>query len=192
MNYIKKFEKNERKTPLISPYSQYIKKIKDVNKYSDNTSLTSREKEINTLSEYENKNKISNHISHLNNYIKNNSNDLIYNNFINYKKIEKNMPISNSLKNINYYGRKNEISNPELFYKRSDLNYYRYREEQRKFGDYNYNIVLNKNKSRFIKKEPDINPFNPKIDLYKIGKSSLSHNIILKPEEFYGYFKDSF
>ena len=192
MNYIKKFEKNERKTPLISPYSQYIKKIKDVNKYSDNTSLTSREKEINTLSEYENKNKISNHISHLNNYIKNNSNDLIYNNFINYKKIEKNMPISNSLKNINYYGRKNEISNPELFYKRSDLNYYRYREEQRKFGDYNYNIVLNKNKSRFIKKVPDINPFNPKIDLYKIGKSSLSHNIILKPEEFYGYFKDSF
>ena len=206
LKYIKKFDNNDRKTPLISPYSLYIKKIKDVKKYSDNTSLTSREKESNDLNleinRFDNRNKYininnSNSMISINNnenndsyIIKNNSYKDIYSQKNNNEKFTKDMPISKSLKNIKYYGRKNEISNPELFYKRSDENFYRYREEQRKFGDYNYNIVLKKNKSRFIRKEPDINPFNPKIDSYKIGKSSLPHNTILKPEDFYGYYNN--
>ena len=32
LNYITKFDNNDRKTKLISPYSLYIKKIKDVKK----------------------------------------------------------------------------------------------------------------------------------------------------------------
>ena len=189
INYMKKFENNDRKTPLISPYSLYIKKIKDVKKYSDNTSLTSRDNE--NENEYENKN--NNNYNY--NYIRNNNNmSFDINNFRNNNSMNnngKNISISRSLKNINYFGRKNEISNPELFYKRADLNFYRYREEQRKFGDYNYSIVLKKNKSRFIKKEPDINPFNPKIDLFRVGKSSLPHNTILKPEDFCGYYNEN-
>ena len=200
LNYIKKFDNNDRKTPLISPYSLYIKKIKDVKKYSDNTSLTSRDREINlerNRNNYNNNINNNNSMININNnennnsyLINNNSCKDIYNQRNDNEKFIKNIPISKSLKNINYFGRKNEISNPELFYKRSDENYYRYREEQRKFGDYNYNIVLKKNKSRFIRKEPDINPFNPKIDSYKIGKSSLPHNTILKPEDFYGYYNN--
>jgi len=210
LNYIEKFENKNRKKSLISPYSLYIKKLKDVKKYDDHTSLTSRGKETNELSldinKYDNNknnyNNIKNNIlndnlntndNNINNnyYIINNNNSNSIKNLFNQrinKKIEKDTHVSKSLKNINYFGRKNEISNPELFFKRSDEDYYRYREEQRRFDDYNYNILLNKNKSRFIKKEPDINPFNPKIDLYKIGKSNLSHNTILKPEDFYGYY----
>ena len=45
-------------------------------------------------------------------------------------------------------------------------------------------------KNRFIKKEPDINPFNPRVDSYKIGNSSLAHNIILRPGDSYGNFKN--
>ena len=118
---MKKFENNDRKTPLISPYSLYIKKIKDVKKYSDNTSLTSRNNE--NENEYENKN--NNNYNY--NYIRNNNNMSFDNNtFRNNNSMNnngKNIPISRSLKNINYFGRKNEISNP--FYKRADINFYR-------------------------------------------------------------------
>lgn len=206
LNYIKKFDNNsQRKTSLISPYSFYIKKIEAMKKFNNHTSLTSRGNEVNDVKIDVNQNNIS--INNSNNLInsenindennknnnfylvKNNSNSTknINNERIIYKKIEKNIPISRSLKNINYFGKKNEISNPELFFKRGDINYYRYRDEQKRFDDYNYRIILNNNKSRFIKKEPDINPFNPKLEAYKIGESSLKHNIILKPEDFYGY-----
>ena len=104
------------------------------------------------------------------------------------------LPISNSVNdNKKYFPKKNEISNPELFYKKKNNNFYKYRKEYKKFDDYNYKIILLHNKNRFIKKEPDINPYNPQINLYKIGNSSLSQNIILRPGENYGNFnKKSF
>ena len=103
-----------------------------------------------------------------------------------------NINTTKSVKDIKYFPKNNEISNPELFYKKGNIEYYKYRKEQKKFDDYNYNIILNHNKNRFIKKEPDVNPFNPRINLYKIGNSSLAHNIILRPGDFYGYLKQSY
>ena len=107
--------------------------------------------------------------------------------------IEKVINVSNSIDNMintkKYFPKNNEISNPELFYKKNDIEFYKYRNEQKKLGDYNYKLVLIHNKNRFIKKEPDINPFNQKINLFKVSDSSLSHNIILRPGESYGNFK---
>lgn len=101
--------------------------------------------------------------------------------------------VSNSINNLKNpkknFRKYNEISNPEVFYKKSDIEFYKYRNEQKKLGDYNYKIVLIHNKNRFIKKEPDINPFNQKINSFKVSDSSLSHNIILRPGESYGNFK---
>ena len=242
MNYMTKNNveiNNQRKTPLISPYSLYMKKIEEVKKYKDPDSSKiikyndnvndSNNNNMNYLNNNDNINNTENNDNNnsnlntnlnnnINNNINNNNNNLIWSydsfnnknyfnrnhknsfcssskcifshNNSNYKKIEnieKNMPISNSFRNLNYYGKKNEISNPELFFKKADINFYKYRNELKRFDDYNSNIALNKSRRRFVKKEPDINPYNPQLNSYRIGKSSLSHNIILKPEDFCGY-----
>lgn len=105
-----------------------------------------------------------------------------------------NLPyVSNSINdNKKYFPKNNEISNPELFYKKGNREFQIYRKEQKKFDDYNYKLILLHNKNRFIKKEPDINPFNPKVNLYKIGNSSLPQNVILRPGDCYGNFKNTF
>ena len=232
-NYVKfmrKFENNNKKNQLISPYSLYIQKLNEVKNYGEFNLQSPKKKEIdsfkNIINRYDNYNNINNR--YFNNNINNTNLSLNItpqnrlknfnmNNYIeevnkNREKLEEekkekenekevkelnnnNKNISNNFKtnkDIKYFPKNNEISNPELFYKKGNIDFYKYRKEQKKFDDYNYNIILNNNKNRFIKKEPDVNPFNPRINLYKIGNSSLAHNVILRPGDFYGYLKQSY
>ena len=82
----------------------------------------------------------------------------------------------------------NEISNPSSYYKKYDEEYYRYRLEQKKYLDYNYNYMMN-NEYLKHKKEPNVNPYNPKNNILLGNKSNLMHNPILNPVNHYGYNK---
>ena len=104
---------------------------------------------------------------------------------------ENNLPVSNSVNDIKkYFPKNNEISNPELFYKKGNKEFYEFRKEYKKFDDYNYKLILLHSKNRFVKKEPDIKPYNRKINSFKIGNSSLAPNVILRPDDCYGNFKN--
>jgi hypothetical protein len=104
---------------------------------------------------------------------------------------ENNLPVSKSINdNKKYFPKNNEISNPELFYKKGNKEFYEFRKEYKKFDDYNYKLILLHSKNRFVKKEPDIKPYNRKINSFKIGNSSLAPNVILRPDDCYGNFKN--
>ena len=204
--YMKNHENKPKKNALINPYSLYIKKINDVNNYEKNILPKIRQREISMkrlkLNKIEKQNNIINKInlSSFSTTNKNSNFDLNYyieeveknrrEKEIN-KEIEKEKE-NNDEQNINvfnsvnimknkkkYFPLNNEISNPEVFYKKGNIEFYKYRNEQKKLDDYNYKIILNHNKNKFIKKEPDINPFNQKINSFKVSDSSLRHNIIL-------------
>ena len=211
IKYMKKHENEERKKTLISPYSQYVKKLNDVKNYGNKILPNIKQSEIAKLkmkfNNYENQNDIINK-NNMSNFSTSNRNRYSNFNLDNYlKEIEKNkkminnqikdnnkekvLKVSKSVSNIGkYFPKNNEISNPELFFKKGDQNFHKYRERQKKFDEYNYRVILNHHINRFIKKEPDINPFNPRVDSYKIGNSSLPHNIILRPGDSYGNFKN--
>ena len=89
---------------------------------------------------------------------------------------------------MNFESRRSEISNPELYNKRNNEDYNKYRAELRKYLDYNYQILLNKN--RFNKKqEVNINPYNPINADFEHYKSDLAHNPILNPVNNYSFNK---
>ena len=187
ISYMKKFER--RKTPISTPYAVYKEFTK--NKYSYN--------KINMNNSLNNKNNINelNNISKIinNNYIINNR-DNQNNNKLNHNSIERNnnlkesKPLSSSMsaQAIIFDNRKSEITNPDLFYKRNNNDYFKYRAEQKKYLDYNYNILLHKNKLH-DKQEPNINPYNPKHGDFEHYKSNLIHNPILNPVNYYSYNK---
>ena len=58
--------------------------------------------------------------------------------------------------------------------------------EQKKYLDYNYEIM--KNKLNKKKREPDISPYNPiNNQAFENGKTDLLHNPILNPINNYSY-----
>lgn len=216
IKYMRKFDNNQHKNQLISPYSLYIQKLNEFKNYGnterrdiDNLKLTINNRYENNNQKFKNNNVNMN----LNTHSRNKLEDFDMNNYLEevnknkekikeeekkekekeIKELENNnnnkINTSKSAKDIVYFPKNNEISNPELFYKKGNIDFYKYRKEQKKFDDYNYKIILDRNKNRFIKKEPDINPFNPRINLFKIGNSSLAHNVILRPDDCYGNFK---
>ena len=186
LNYIKKYER--KKTPISSPYSVYLK-IKEnntnfnsgINKNNDNylkDIINNSTSNINDENE-KRKNKLNNLIIN-NNYFQNKSRD----NPINIKSISNSL----STKSMNFESRRSEISNPELYNKRNNEDYNKYRAELRKYLDYNYQILLNKN--RFNKKqEVNINPYNPINADFEHYKSDLAHNPILNPVNNYSFNK---
>ena len=101
-------------------------------------------------------------------------------------------PVTKSINNINkYFPLSNEISNPELYYRKCDKDFYIFRNQHKRFDDYNYKLILLHKTNRFLKKEPDVNPYNPKINYYKSGNSTLEHNVILRPNESYKNLKNT-
>lgn len=78
----------------------------------------------------------------------------------------------------------NEITNPEKYYKRNGV-FESYREEQKKFLRYNYELMKQKNQ---VKQYIDINPYNPQI-IDDLGKSELTYNTILNPMPNFTYNK---
>ena len=180
INYIKKFER--KKTPISSPYSVYLKmKDNKTNNYGGNDNYVNHT--INNDKNYESEIDIKkqNKINNL----------LINNNYFQNKEKPFNLkPLSNSLsmKTINLENRKSEITNPELYYKRNNEDYNKYRAELKEYLDYNYQVLMNKKKLN-KRQEIDINPYNPIDADFEHYKSDLAHNPILNPINNYSFNK---
>lgn len=80
----------------------------------------------------------------------------------------------------------NDVTNPDLYYKILNGEYLKYREQQKKVLDYNFDIMQSRIKR---KQEVDVNPFNPNLDSFVLGNSTLNHNTILNPLPNYTYNK---
>jgi len=164
---MKRFER--KKTPLSSPYTVFqeiTKKNLDGYNYNNNRNIN---QSVNISNKGEWNENYSNKYSHSN-----------------YKE---NKPLSTSMSaQMIFDNRKSEITNPELFYKRNNNDYFKYRAEQKKYLDYNYQMMINKSKSHH-KQEPNINPYNPKKEDFEHYKSDLAHNPILNPVNYYSYNK---
>ena len=181
LNYMKKFER--KKTPISSPYSVYlkIKQNNNSNNFRQNNNGNYMNKIINDDNnndiDIRKQNKINNDILN-NKYFQNQENSL------NIK------PLSNSLsmKSMNFENRKSEITNPELFYKRNNEDYNKYRAELKEYLNYNYQIMQNKNRLN-KKQEVNINPYNPIDADFEHYKSDLAHNPILNPVNNYSFNK---
>ena len=178
LSYIQRYER--KKANLSSPYSVY-QKIKQNNYKNYN---------VNNEENYENK-----YINNIN--IKNTEEKNKINNMINDRYFKLNepsslniKPLSNSLstKTINYENRRSEITNPELYYKRNNEDYYKYRTEMKQYLDYNYRILSNKDRLN-KKQEVNINPYNPLDADFEHYKSDLPHNPILNPVNNYSFNK---
>ena len=179
LSYIQKYER--KKANLSSPYSVY-QKIKQNNykNYNVNNEENYENKYINNINikNTEEKNKINNMIN--DRYFKLNEPSSL--------NIKKPLPNSLSTKTINYENRRSEITNPELYYKRNNEDYYKYRTEMKQYLDYNYKILSNKDRLN-KKQEVNINPYNPLDADFEHYKSDLPHNPILNPVNNYSFNK---
>ena len=95
---------------------------------------------------------------------------------------QKSSPIS-SLYNRS---RLNEITNPDMYYKQSNMDYIKYREQQRNYLNSNYDLMVNNGN---YKKKLDVNPYNVNSSSTSLGESMLVHNTILNPLPNYTYNK---
>ena len=162
LEYMKKFE-NKRKNILSSPYLVYQEKTNN------------RNTEFNL-----NENNQT--------FQPQNSYDMNQKNVINNTDNNSRNILANSTRTLRYSGKSGEITNPEYYYQRNNRDYFKYRMEQKKYLDYNYEIM--KNKFNKKKREPDINPYNPIINqAFENGKTDLLHNPILNPINNYSYNK---
>ena len=125
-----------------------------------------------------------------NNYNIQNRNNLFPN--INLKRIN----YSRSLGNINHNNHKkiifppikHEITNPELYLKKANGDFYKYRAESKKYLDYNQKILENQNK--YNKTDNiNVNPFNNSSSSASLGRSNLVYNTILNPIPNFSYNK---
>ena len=173
LNYMKKFEK--KKTNISTPYSVYLKIKQGNNRRNDNNDNYIR--------------LINNNISGLDKINKNNTiiNDRYLGNTENPLNL-KQLPNSLSMRSLQYANRKSEITNPELYYKRNNEDYNKYRAELRQYLDYNYQVLMD-NKRTNKKKEVNINPYNPIDADFEHYKTDLTHNPILNPVNNYSFNK---
>ena len=151
---------------------------------------------ININNNYNNNNlnnNINNNYNNLNdnNYNNNNLSNNINNNNLNNNNNMNLIPVSQSYQLSNNYrddfimkGRTNEITNPDLFYKQASDDYYNYRQEQKKFLNYNLLTIQN---NYFKKKEINVNPYNKGSSSDLLGNTFLKHNPILNPSPSFGY-----
>ena len=162
--YIRKFEK--KKNPLSTPYSVYKKLTQKNSQIFQNGTNTN---------EYYLNNQIN--MNDDDNFTKKNNKYLPKESYLNIKSLSKSSSMNTIINNVN---KPKEITNPELFYKRNNYDYSKYRAELKKCLDYNYNVLLNINPYR-KKKELNINPYNPINADFEHYKSDLAHNPILNP-----------
>ena len=157
---------------------------------------------------YMNEKKFINNYRYIDNYnnINNNNYNNIYNNYRLRKNREKlrnlflinnnNYGINNS-KSIDYLnerkyifsGKRHEITNPELFYKKTNGDFYKYRAESKKYSDYNRNIIENQIYKNNNYNNINVNPFNKGSSFDDLGRSTLIHNTILNPIPNFSYNK---
>ena len=167
LEYMQKFI-NKKRSPITSPFKVYKE-------------LTSHSPNINKNNNYFNNNSINLYLKNI--FNQNNNNDNIN------KEKYKSLTTSLSSNAILFNDRNNEITNPGLFYNRKNIDFYKYRAEQKKCLDYNYELMSYRKKIH-DKKEPEVNPYNPKNEVYfEHSKSDLAHNPILNPVNYYSYNK---
>ena len=145
---------------------------------------------INYINDFEN----PNNNNDKNNYSKNITKDRFINNKIKIfpiiNRYNKKLNSSNSENNINesrykyFVERTREITNPELYYKKINGDFYKYRAENKKYLDYNYNIMGSRNLKKI-----NVNPFNKESSIGLLGRSTLMHNTILNPVPNFSYNK---
>ena len=193
LEYMKKFE-NRRKTPFSSPFLVYQEKTKGNNNIfnSYDNSLQENPNKTIDVNSYSNKIRENNFKNYYNNQNQNNnSNDELDLNH-NFEMQNNEIRNINSPKfenSLNFSTRSGEITNPNYFFQRNNEDYYKYRLEQKKYLDYNYQIIKNRLNKR-NKREIDINPYNPINERpFETGKSDLVHNPILNPINNYSYNK---
>ena len=163
--YIRKFEKI--KSPISTPYSVYKKLTKN------NSQIF--QSDTNNNANY--MNRLINNINDYDNFLKKNNKYLEKERYLNIKSLSKSSSMNTIFNTVN---KPKEITNPELFYKRNNYDYSKYRAELKKCLDYNYNVLLNINPYH-KKKELNINPYNPINADFDYYKSDLAHNPILNP-----------
>ena len=158
---------NKKRSPIISPFKIYKKLTSQSSITNNNTNFNKNIINLNTQ----------------NIFNQNDNNDNIIK--------EKNKTLTPSLSSnaILFNDRTNEITNPGLFYSRKNIDFYKYRAEQKKYLDYNYELMSYRKKIH-DKKELEVNPYNPKNEVYfEHSKSDLAHNPILNPVNYYSYNK---
>ena len=194
LEYMKKFE-YKRKTPFSSPYLVFQEKTQGENNnntINQNNNINLDNKNL-TIDENSNSNPIKENNLSQNNYDGVN-NDMQNEPIINKENKMKNSYsrnniLSNSANNFDISSRSGEITNPNYFFQKNNEDYYKYKLEQKKYLDYNYEIIKNRMNKR-NKREPDINPYNPINEkVFERGKSDLLHNPILNPINNYSYNK---
>ena len=215
LEYMKKFE-NKRKTPFSSPFLVYQERTRNnnniINQFENNNIQENQNKtvDVNLNSNPLIEKNLS--INNNNNIYENNQNNIINNNNLNNNlnkdinidlnndlnsnqnveiknNYSRNNNVDNSQNIFNFSCRSGEITNPNYFFQRNNRDYYKYRLEQKKYLDYNYQIIKNRLNKR-SKREPDINPYNPINEQpFENGKSDLLHNPILNPINNYSYNK---
>ena len=194
LEYMKKFE-YKRKTPFSSPYLVFQEKTQGEN--SNNTISQNNNINLDNKNLTIDANSYSNPIKE--NNLSQNSYDGVNNDMQNEQIINKenkmknsysrNNILSNSANNFDISSRSGEITNPNYFFQKNNEDYYKYKLEQKKYLDYNYEIIKNRMNKR-NKREPDINPYNPINEkVFERGKSDLLHNPILNPINNYSYNK---
>ena len=122
-------------------------------------------------------NQISLNPKKLNIYLSDNNIINNYNNNFTDNTLFKSQSFSPSSLKDNYVkkGRTSEIINPEKFFQNENENYLKFKEEQKRYLDFNYNMMLNRKKNLLV------NPYNKRSSLSELGKSFLLNNPILNP-----------
>ena len=73
-----------------------------------------------------------------------------------------------------------------MYYKQSNQDYIKYKEQQRNYLNSNYELMINNGN---YKKKLDVNPYNVNSSKTTLGESTLIHNTILNPLPNYTYNK---
>ncbi len=109
--------------------------------------------------------------------LNNNNNQFQNNNLDNKYSLSKSQSFSPSYNKDDFVmkGRTTEITNPDKYFQSENQNYLKFKEEQRKYLDYNYNMMLNRRNQLLV------NPYNKGSSTGDLGKSFLTNNPILNP-----------
>jgi hypothetical protein len=164
----------ENKSIAIDRYSQnYIEYMKKVfqNKSINSTRNSNYNNIFNNFNNNYNNNKDINNNTDLKKCTIKNSKS--------YSHLE--IPYSHN-KNLIKLDKGHEITNPDLFFQKENPEYLRYREEQRKYLNYNLEKIQ-KNKLK-KKQEINVNPYNIISSKDFLGKTNLINNTILNPTNY--------
>ena len=177
-------EENEEKPIFNIDNKENVKYIQDIIDLNENQIEKNQQDYINFM----NKKQFENY-----NYNNNLQNQNTFFPKINSKKMYYSRSVDN-INNNNYQKKfvfppiKHEITNPDLYFKKANGDFYKYRAESKKYLDYNQKILENQNK--YNKTDNiNVNPFNNSSSSASLGRSNLVYNTILNPIPNFSYNK---